>query len=347
MHRKGVNYDVGRVMGGNWRPDYDPVLVQRELAIVQGDLHCNAVKICGRDIRRLVLAAECALDLGLEVWLSPELWNKSPDTTLAYLTRAATAAERLRQRSPNRFVLSVGTELTLFMRGIVPGRNYAQRTRQPALRETLRTGIQHAPLATYLAEATRAVRSVFDGPITYASLPWEQVDWSLFDIIGIDHYCMEQLADRYRDTLRPLVALGKPVVITEFGCRTFVGAEQRGAMGPWNVDFGSLVLHHMPLLGRYFPPRVKRVRERSEQVQACALIRQLELLDSAGVDGAFVFQFVQPLNPYSADPCHDLDADSFSLVRSYARGRHGTTYPDMVWEPKESFRAVATYYATH
>ena len=28
-------------------------------------------------------------------------------------------------------------------------------------------------------------------------------------------------------------------------------------------------------------------------------------------------------------------------------GKHGSTYPDMPWEPKESFRAVADYYAKH
>ena len=27
--------------------------------------------------------------------------------------------------------------------------------------------------------------------------------------------------------------------------------------------------------------------------------------------------------------------------------RHGTTYPDMPWEPKESFKVVADYYAAH
>jgi len=36
----------------------------------------------------------------------------------------------------------------------------------------------------------------------------------------------------------------------------------------------------------------------------------------------------------------------FGLVKSYA-GQHGTTYPDMPWEPKESFRAVADYFASH
>ena len=44
MKRKGICYDVGRVMFGNWRPDYDPKVVHRELAIIRNDLHCNAVK---------------------------------------------------------------------------------------------------------------------------------------------------------------------------------------------------------------------------------------------------------------------------------------------------------------
>jgi hypothetical protein len=33
-----------------------------------------------------------------------------------------------------------------------------------------------------------------------------------------------------------------------------------------------------------------------------------------------------------------------ALVKTYSSG-HGTTYPDMAWEPKEAFRAVAGYYA--
>jgi hypothetical protein len=58
MKLKGVSYDVGRVMGGNWRPDYDPVIVKQELRIIRDDLHCNAVRICGLDIHRLITSAE-------------------------------------------------------------------------------------------------------------------------------------------------------------------------------------------------------------------------------------------------------------------------------------------------
>ncbi len=34
---------------------------------------------------------------------------------------------------------------------------------------------------------------------------------------------------------------------------------------------------------------------------------------------------------------------ALSLVKTYAHG-HGATYPDMAWEPKEAFHAVAEFY---
>ena len=118
MRRNGVLYDVGRVLWVNWRPVFDPAVVRRELRIIKDDLHCNAVKICGRDIDRLTVAAQTALELGLEVWFSPELWDRDPGETLAHIVAAAEVAERLRRRDPERVVFSVATESTLFMRGI-------------------------------------------------------------------------------------------------------------------------------------------------------------------------------------------------------------------------------------
>jgi hypothetical protein len=70
-----------------------------------------------------------------------------------------------------------------------------------------------------------------------------------------------------------------------------------------------------------------------------------EVATGAGVDGAFVFQFVSQINPYDDNPKYDTDMASSSLVKSLAHGRRGTTYLDMMWEPKESFRAVADFYA--
>jgi hypothetical protein len=73
----------------------------------------------------------------------------------------------------------------------------------------------------------------------------------------------------------------------------------------------------------------------------------LEMLDRAGVDGVFVSLFESQITPYSDDPRHDLEMASSSLVKYFERGKKGLTYPDMPWEPKESFRAVADYYSKH
>ena len=344
MKQKGVCYDVGRVMFGNWRPNYDPKVVHRELEIIKNDLHCNAVRINGLDIDRLITTAEDALQQGLEVWLSPELWDKSPERTLAYIVKAAVGAETLREKWPEQLIFSLGSELTLFMQGIVQGRSFMSQLRNPSLWETIKTGKHNEPLNAWLAKANSSVRKVFRGSVTYVSLPWEGVDWTLFDFVGIDHYWDERIKDRYTEMLKPSFAYGKPVFIGEFGFCTYQGAEKAGGQA-WNiVDYKSMILHSIPVMGRFVRPRLNGAYVRDEAMQARELSNQLNILDAAGVDGAFVFTFVTPRNPYNQDPKYDLDMASYSLVKSYVKG-HGRTYPDMTWEPKESFHAVADYYA--
>jgi hypothetical protein len=358
VKRKGVSYDVGRVTGGNWRPIFDPQIVSRELEIIRNDLHCNAVRICGLDIDRLMTAAEQALQLGLEVWLSPEMWDKSQEETLRYITRAAAAAEKLRERWPDKLVFLVGSELTLFMQGIVPGRNITQRMGIPSFWENARAGRHNQPLNAFLTKANEDVRQAFHGQVTYASLVWEAVDWNLFDFVGVDHYRAARIKDRYADMLQPLFTTGKPVVITEFGCRTYRGADTTmEGMGGDIVDYTPdlrVILTYMTntvrssLFGIQLPPPRMRLKKgnysRDEGMQASELSDMLGILDRAGVYGTFVMTFVSPTAPYHDNPREDLDMNSYSLVKSFA-DKHGTTYPDMAWEPKESFKAVADYYA--
>ena len=359
MERKGVSYDVGRVMAGNWRPDFDPKVVRCELEIIRNDLHCNAVRICGLDINRLVSAAGMALQLGLEVWLSPELWDKSQAETLTYITKAAGAAEGLRAQYPERLVLLVGSELALFMQGIVPGRNITQRMRNPSFWENAKAGTHNLPLNAFLVKASAAVRQVFHGQVGYASLIWEAVDWSLFDFAGVDHYRAARIKERYAEILQPLFAKGKPVVITEFGCRTYRGADtstdgMAGDIADYRPNlrvaftlFGNTLC--TKFTGKQLPPPRMQLKQgnyvRDEGMQARELTDQLGVLDRAGVNGAFIMTFLSATNPYNDNPRFDLDMNSYSLVKSYEGGRHGITYPEMPWEPKESFKAVADYYA--
>lgn len=342
MKLKGVNYDVGRVLEGQlMRPTFDEKVVHRELQIIKNDLHCNAVKIQGFDIDRLMIAAEDALRQGLEVWLAPEMFERSQEETFDYTVKAASVAETLRLRWPEQLVLSIGTELTGFMQGIVPGNSLMERFGNPAFRENVKAGKYSKPLNAFLAKTNEAVRQVFNGKVTYASISRiETVDWSIFDYICVDHYRHRLFKDSYGDLIKPYFAYGKPVVIGEFGCCTYKGAEDLGGMGWDIVDWGKI------------PPQLKGDYVYDQGIQAHELADELRILDSAGVDGAFVFTFVQPAIEIK-DPAvmkmlenikFDPDIPSYSLVKSYS-DKHGTTYPDMTWEPKESFKAVADYYS--
>jgi hypothetical protein len=352
MRTKGVCYDVGVVMGMNWRPHFNPVEVRRELEITQKDLHCNAVRICGRDLRRLLTAAEFGLNLGLEVWLSPTLWNCTAEETAAYVARAATAIEPLRQRWPQNVVLIVGSETTLFSRGIIPGRSLPARMNSPSLIPMVKSGQHNAPLNAFLARLAAAARKNYRGRLTYASLVWEAVDWSPFDFVSVDHYRNAKIEDRYLELLQPSFQHGKPVVITEFGYDTMeAGPMSEGFLGsaglkPSIIDTRSQFLHQLPVVGRLVRPHLSGQYVRNEAWQARKLVEQLGILEKAGIDGAFVSQFISQITPYDPDPQYDLDMACSSLVKYYEHGR-GTTYPDMPWEPKESFWAVSKFYADH
>jgi hypothetical protein len=344
---KGVSYDVGRELGGNWRPVFDMRVVHRELEIIGDDLHCNAVRICGRDIGRLFAASEDALKLGLEVWLSPELWNESPSRTLAYVLEAASAAETLRSRWPERVVFIVGSELTLFMRGIIPGRSLigrVRRFRKRAKRGMNSDALNSDGLNQFLGEACGKVREVFHGDVTYAALIWEDVDWNIFDILGIDHYRDSRVKDRYVEMMAPVFEYGKPVVVTEFGMRSYVGAESSGTLGFGIVSIPSLVLHKLPIVGHFVRTRLKGHPVRDESLQGREIVETLNALDAAGVAGAFVCTFVDYLAPTDHQPKYDLDMSALSIVK-LMENRHGSTYPEMEWEPKEAFRAIADFYS--
>jgi len=388
LNRKGVCYDVGRVlMGSNWRPKFDLKQVNRELEIIRDDLHCNAVRIQGLDLDRLVTASEAALTQGLEVWFSPEMWDRSQGETLEYIAKAAEKAEALRQRSEGKLVFSVGSELTLFSQGMVEGDSVFTRMSRPSFWPDIMAGKHNLPLNAYLSDLSEAARKVFHGPLTYFSVPLETVDWNPFDFVGVDHYRDARIRDAYGQMVAKYNSHGKPVVIGEFGCCTFRGADLLGGSG-FMVAFGMMesVLGPGLKVPKMFmdmarvPPQTDGHYIRDEGLQARELADQLGVLDRAGVEGAFVFNFVSPNSPHRKDPKYDSDMASFSLVKSYEESEteeefrrqmaiqarallgvdidpgilrkfsgtpdeHGETYPDMPWEPKESFRSVAEYYA--
>ncbi|MCI4343399.1 MAG: abortive infection protein [Thermoplasmata archaeon] len=342
MKTKGVCYDVGREMlGHNWRPEFDPKVVHRELEIIQTDLHCNTVRIQGLDLDRLALAAEDALEQGLAVWFSPEMWDRGPEETRTHVVKGAMRAEELRARWPDRVVFSVGSEVTLFTQGFLPGNNVLERLAHPSLWETLKAGKHNPPLNAFLGATTAQVREVFRGPVTYASVGLETVDWTPFDFVGVDLYRDKRTREMYPKLIERYMGFGKPVANMEFGCCTFKGAEDLGGRG-WDIVDWSQV-----------PPQLKGSYVYDQRTQAQEVAELLRINDAAGVDSAFVFTFQDQAGLEEGNRKQirqlpfDFDIARYGLVKTHIDSQTGADYPDMPWEPKESFRAVAEYYAMH
>lgn len=93
-----------------------------------------------------------------------------------------------------------------------------------------------------------------------------------------------------------------------------------------------------------FPVRLNGHYIRDEAGQATYLRELLEIFDTEGVDSAFVYLFALYNFPHRPDdPRNDLDLASLGIVR-ILEDRGGDTYPDMPWEPKAAFTALADYY---
>jgi hypothetical protein len=334
MRGKGITYDTGFIYGGpSTHEPFVPEVVRREMRIIREDLHCTAVRVTGGDPARLEIAASHAIEAGLEVWFSPFTFDLTTDELLHVLADCAERAERLR-RQPADVVFVTGAELTLFTKGFLPGDTLAERLALLAQPHRLREVASEVPagLNDFLGSAVSAVRNRFSGKVTYASLPSERVDWAPFDFVSTDAYKSIEVADRYTAGIRALVAHGEPVAITEFGCTTHRGAADLGARGMFIVEWDGPTA--IRLNGDY-------VRDEAEQ--AAYLRELLNIFTAEGVDTAFWCTFAAYNLPHRSDPHEDLDMASYGVVK-VLENRFGDTYPDMPWEPKLAFAALADYY---
>jgi len=338
MRGKGIIYDAGFLHAGvSSREPLVPAVVRREMEIIRNDLHCTAVRVTGGDPDRLELAAGRAAEAGLEVWLSPFTSDLAPDEMLALLADCAERAERIRRRGA-AVVLVTGAELSLLNNGFLPGETLMERIELLAGPERQRTLIPAIPaqINDFLGRAVATVRERFAGKVTYAAIPFEGVDWAPFDYIGVDLYRSIEVADRYHDGIRALVAQGKPVAITEFGTAAYRGAGDKGARAGEIVEWDEATITPIRLNGDY---------PRDEAEQGAYLRELLDIFDTEGVDSAFVCTFESTQLPHrrGGDPRDDLDRASYGIVKVLESSR-GETYPDMPWEPKAAFVALADRY---
>ena len=332
--QKGILYDVGSTYapGQHTRERWRTEVVDEEMRVIGEDLHCTAVTVFGEDPTRLEEAARLALERGLFVWLQPRLVDAAPAELVSLLDRTAQAAERLHRKHPARVGLNVGCELSLFVSGILPGRDFSRRTRALGLLFPL-LPLFNARLNRLLRELTGTARARFHGPLTYGSGTWENVDWEPFDVVGVDYYLDASTRGRYRRGLRALRAHGRPIVVTEFGCCSYQGAREKGGAGADVLDWSDLD-----------DRRVRGGYVRDERVQADYIDELLDVFETEDVHGAFVCMFIEGDCRYSPDPTRDCDMASFGIVRPPSL-ESGLSPDDGHWEPKAAFHTLAERYA--
>ncbi|MCO5970709.1 hypothetical protein [Actinoallomurus soli] len=336
MRRYGIGYDTGFVnLGVSTREVFDLEVVRREMRVIREDLHCDAVRVTGGDPERLEIAATLAAEAGLEVWFSPFTCDLTTDRLLDVLADCAERAERLR-RNGTEIVLVTGAELSLFTKGFLPGDVCTDRI------DALLTRPDRAALAAlpgrmndFLVKAVDVVRRRFGGRVTYASVHFEGVDWTPFDLVSIDFYRTKEIAAGFAGSVRALVEAGKPVVITEFGCPAYHGAADRSSAA-WDVIEWEGAM----------PRRLNGDHVRDEAAQAAHLRELLEIFEAEGVDGTFVHTFAQYHLPHrSGDPRKDLDLASYGIVKVVEDGGD-RTFPGVPWEPKAAFSTLAAHYGS-
>ncbi|XUL88014.1 abortive phage infection protein [Streptomyces galilaeus] len=329
MRRHGVVYTVGE--GGTPATAWSPSRMRADLRAVRDELHADTVEVTGDGVDRLTTTAAQAAELGLHIWLQPTLADVPERDILEHLAETGRFAERLRRQGAS-VDFSVGCEFWLFVPGMVPGATVLDRV-QNLLDGNFDPARMQRKLDAFTRKAAALGRSVFHGNLSYAAAQDDEVDWKLFDIVGIDYYSYFRQPGSYVRELSRYQRWGKPVAITEFGTCAYQGAEKTAGMG-WNV-----VDHSKN------PEETKGHLVRSEHTQAAYVVDLLEVFESMGLYGAMAFEFVTPDAPHRAhDPRHDLDMASYAITKT-VEDRPGDPSSPWHWEPKEAFRAVGRRYA--
>ncbi|MGQ4334343.1 abortive phage infection protein [Streptomyces hayashii] len=331
LRHRGVVYTVGE--GETPATGWSARRMRADIRAVRHQLHADTVDVTGDGVERLTATAAEAAEQGLHVWLQPTLGDVPARDILEHLAETGRFAQRLRRQGAS-VDLSVGCEFWLFVPGIVPGDTALERVRN-LMNGTYDPVVFQRRLTAFTARAARTARSVFDGRISYAAAQDDEVDWSLFDIVGIDYYSFFRRRADHVAELRGYLRRGKPLAITEFGTCAYLGAPQTAGMGWDVVDYDK------------DPEEIKGHLVRSERTQADYVTALLNVFESMGLYAAMAFEFVTPDAPHRPhDPLHDLDLASYAVTRT-VQDRPGHPECGWHWEPKQAFHALARHYADH
>jgi hypothetical protein len=330
--RGGVTYDTGVLHFADAplsRARWSRRLMEDELDVISRQLRCPSIVAFGTEIDRLTETARAAIERRMAVYVQPRLYDHPQDEVLEHIAESARQAERLRMQG-GKIVFVAGCEHILFTPGILPGANFPERI----------AGIGSIPpserpdiakrLNEFLAKAAQVARASFGGQVTYGGANFEPVQWSLFDIVGLDYYPYFATDTEFRTDLATYRKWDKPITILEFGSCTYPGAPERGGLGYDVIDYEQV------------PPVVRPGYTRDERAQADHIARMLRIFASERLPGAHVYTFVNPEAPHSPIREYDHDIGSFSLVKVVPEdyGDPASRYRRV---PKEAFHTLARH----
>lgn len=340
--KRGINYSVGlnfvpkdKNAAKNAAEVYRSILagltpekIGLEMEEIIG-LGCDSVRIYGDNEEKLLLAAKIALEKGLNVWISPRIFNANKEDTLSKLTEFAKKVEVLR-RSPgneDKITLVLGNEISIDSSEIFEDETYLDRVKKyesVAIFQTLSTrfklkkvlqGLSPARVleeqrmkvvsAGMVKEMAAQVRPLFHGPLTYAALPQEEIDWDdpNLDLVSVNLYDDASHSDKgYEEKLKSYkghkdkTGREKQVAVTEFGTSSYRGASWFGGASSqkainWQKMKPASPCHILPL-----------INNREGQVKH--LEKLIRLYRKHQLGAAFIFEFVDRITenlPVGAD----------------------------------------------
>ncbi|CAM5494774.1 hypothetical protein SRIMM317S_04278 [Streptomyces rimosus subsp. rimosus] len=336
LRGKGIHYDTGTFPNGDTsRPVFDPRDAERDIQVVAEDLHCTAVRITGGDPDRIETTARYAAQAGLEVWFSPFPCELTNAEMLPLFADCAERAERLR-RDGAEVVLVTGWR-TQHLRPRLPARRHLQRARPGAGGPRPRSRTPgHPRQGRHLPGRGRRHRAA----ALRRSHQLRLLPPGRRGLDPVRHRGPGRLpgaarnAATYRADLRAECARGKPVAVMEAGCCTYREQETTAApAGTW------------PRKATASPSGPASCATRASRSRY--LEDLMTVFEEVGVDSAFWFSFAGFSTPHrTTGP--DEDLASYGIVKildehsDYPVSQR--TYPDMPWEPKEAFHALARRY---
>mgnify|MGYP001572747758 CR=1 FL=1 len=302
MKFKGINYNAGidynQCGEGS---EINPKEFLSDLKWIK-KMNCNSIRLYGSHNQKLLKYTKLALQNGFIVWTSPRYIGTNKHETLSLLLDFSKQLEKTR-RNDNLFLI-IGNEFTIDMQGLVAGNTQMQRAMNY---KNAKSNALNIILSKFVPE----IRKVFGGKITYASLITENIDYSLFDYIGLNYYWYFGNMLNYASRLKNLSKkYEKKIIITEFGtcCYKFASFLDGAAYYP----IQQLKLHEKPIL------KWMIIRDEKEQIKY--LKRCFKNFEEVNVEGAFIFDYAEKWKTFIPHKrCMDLA--SFGIMKNHENGK--------------------------